>query len=90
MGTRASWLWRLVDEMPQEYKAWRKFGMALTAVGGAFAFMVWWTVRRNAQQDLPLWPAWIFALLGCMGLLLTAATLLHLPPFRASRPHRNI
>ena len=80
----------LVEEMPQECKAWRKFGIALAAVGGAFAFMVWSTVRSNAQQDLPLWPAWIFAALGCMGLVLTVATLLHLPPFRASRPHRNI
>jgi hypothetical protein len=77
---------RIVEDMPQECTAWRKFGLGLAAFGSAFAFMVWWTVRRNAQQDLPLWPAWIFAALGCVGLVLTVATVLHLPPFRASRP----
>ena len=87
MGDEPTQLRRLIEDMPQECKAWRKFGLGLTAFGSAFAFMVWSTVRSNPQQDLPLWPAWIFAALGCMGLVLTVATLLHLPPFRGSRPH---
>jgi len=87
MGDEPTGLRCLIEEMPQECKAWRKFGLGLAAFGSAFAFMVWSTVRSHPEQDLPLWPAWIFAALGCVGLVLTVATLLHLPPFRDSRPH---
>jgi hypothetical protein len=80
----------LVEDMPRERDAWRKFGARLMAVGGALAFSVWATVRGHPEQDLPLWPAWVFAAIGCLGLGLTVATLLHLPPFRAARAHRNI
>jgi hypothetical protein len=82
-------LLRLVESMQQECDAWRKFAIGLMVVGGALAFSVWATVRDHPEQDLPLWPAWIFAALGGVGLVLTVATLLHVPPFRPSRPHRN-
>ncbi len=81
---------RLVQNMALERDGWRKFGVGLMAIGGALAFSVWATIRSHPQQDLPYWPAWIFAALGFVGLFLTVATLLHVPPFRASRPHRNI
>ena len=78
-----------VEEMPQECKAWRKFGLGLTAFGAVFAFMMWSTVRSHPEQDLPLWPAWIFAAVAGVGVVLTAATVLHLPPFRSSPSQRN-
>lgn len=84
------WLRRLVEDMPQECDAWRKVGIGFMAIGGALAFSVWATVRSHPEQDLPLWPAWIFAALACLGLLLTATTLLHLPPFRDSPRNRDI
>ena len=81
---------RLIEDMPQECKSWRNFGLGFTAFASANAFMVWSTVRSHPEQDLPLWPAWIFAALGCVGLVLTVVTLLRLPPFRGSRPHRGL
>lgn len=80
----------LVDNMSQERDAWRKFGMRLMAAGAALAFSVWATVRGHPEQDLPFWPAWVFAAIGCVGLGLTVATVLQLPPFRAARARRNI
>lgn len=90
MGGAPFWLPRFVKAMPDERDAWRKFGLGLLTAGCALTFSVWATVRDHPQQDLPLWPAWVFAALGCIGLLLTVATLLHLPPFRASRSHRRL
>ena len=75
--------------MAQEYRAWRKFSFGLTAFGAVFAFIVWSTVRSHPEQDLPLWPAWIFAAVGFLGFVLTAATLLHPPPFRRCPSHPN-
>jgi len=80
----------LVENMSQERDAWRKFGVRLMVAAGALAFSVWATVRGHPEQDLPLWPAWIFAALSGIGLGLTGLTVLHLGPFRARTPRRNI
>ena len=90
MGDEPTQIRRLIEDMPQECRSWRNFGLGLAAFCAANAFMVWATVRTYPEQDLPLWPAWIFAALGCAGLVLTVATVLRLPPFRGSRPHRDL
>ena len=79
----------LVENMRQEPDAWRKFGVRLMVAAGLLGFCVWATVRGHPEQDLPLWPAWIFSALSSLGLGLTIATVLHLGPFRALH-HREI
>ena len=79
----------LVENMSQERDAWHKFGVRLMLVAAALAISVWATVRGHPEQDLPLWPAWIFAALSSLGLGITVATALQLGRFRASMPQRE-
>jgi hypothetical protein len=79
----------LIEDMPEARDAWRTFGIRLAAISGAFALSVWLTVRRHPEQDLPLWPAWIFAAITCVGVVLAVVTVFELPPFRARRRRRD-
>jgi len=89
MGSEPRSLQYLVENVGQERDAWGKFGIRLMVVAGLLGFCVWATVRGHPEQDLPLWPAWIFAALTGLGFGLTIATVLHLGPFRAPTPQRN-
>ena len=55
---------------------WCRLGFGLLMFSGAFAFSVWVTVRSHPEQDLPLWPAWIFSAIAIAGLALLVAGLL--------------
>jgi len=67
----------------------RKFGLGLMLIAGGFALADWLTVRGHPEQDLPLWPTWIFASLASFGLVLLVASVLSLGPFRAGEGRRR-
>jgi drug/metabolite transporter (DMT)-like permease len=81
-------LLRLIEDMPEQHHVWRRFGLRLAAIAGAFSFAVAATVLDHPEQDLPLWPAWIFGALASGGLLIAFAAALRLPPFRGPRRPR--
>jgi hypothetical protein len=73
---------RLVDEMPEQRRVWRTFGVRLFLIAGAFAFSIWATVRSHPEQDLPLWPAWLFGAVAVIGVICAATAAFGLGPFR--------
>jgi hypothetical protein len=74
-------LHRLGQSLSSERDFWRPIGCGLTIVSAAFAFSIWLTVRSHPEQDLPLWPAWIFTALTVIGSVIVATTL--------RSPHRD-
>ncbi len=53
----------------------RKVGAWISLGGICVAFGQWLTVRTHPEQDLPLWPAWVFLVIACMGLAVLVGTL---------------
>jgi hypothetical protein len=66
-----------IEHTARQGPTWHRFGEWITAAGAAMAFAVWLTVHAHPEQDLPLWPAWIFTAIGCIGLGITFATSVH-------------
>jgi hypothetical protein len=62
--------------------AWVKVGFVFMVFTGAFAFFVYATVLGHPEQDLPLWPAWVFTSLAFIGFALGVAAAVWLRPFR--------
>ena len=83
------WTRGLIADMPEDHDSWRKFGFGLMLIAGALAFGVWAPVHAHPEQDLPLWPAWIFAGLAFIGFVLMIASGFELGPFRAGRTQRH-
>jgi hypothetical protein len=65
---------RLGQSLSSERDFWRPIGFGLAIVSGAFAISIWVTVRSHPEQDLPLWPAWIFGALMIIGVVIVATT----------------
>ena len=62
-------LLRHIHGTSPERSEWRKFGIWISVGSMGVAFAQWLTVRAHPEQDLPLWPAWVFA--GVAALCLT-------------------
>jgi hypothetical protein len=71
-----------IAQLPTARSTACRFGFGLMALSAAFAFFVYASVYGHPEQDLPLWPAWIFSGLALVGLAVAVAALLPLPPFR--------
>jgi hypothetical protein len=70
---------RFLRSIPTERRAWCSVGFGVIAIAGAFAFTIWVTVRSHPEQDLPLWPAWIFTAIAIIGLAILVAGLVDGP-----------
>ena len=80
------WLHGVVAQLPAERGAGCRVGFGLMGLSGAFAFFVYATVYGHPEQDLPLWPAWIFTGLALVGLVIGLAAVVPLRPFRPRPP----